>query len=401
HKIQSREPFSIPRVPVIAILIAFGLSSLQLLNPQYTFSGGIQTIVPVEGANTFLPGVFNRTVSIQWLLHTLALAAAFVTAVELMQSRKNRWRLLTIVAVAGLLVASIGVFQKVSNAQALLWTSKVLPDYQQTFFAAFRYHANAAAFLNLCWPVSIALLIRGEFDSRWTSLTRTVWINASVLTFAALFANTSKFGHLLAIIGIVLVVLLIRKNLPYGWRWNNPVFLVILPIIIGVIGIAAYSTLARSAGNWSWELSHGGSLRGRLLAYEACLTMIKENLFFGIGPGSFELAFPFYTGHLGEQIRGIWSHAHQDYLQVVIEWGLFGATCWFVVAFGGLRRGFQARRWQSLSANASIAALILVGIHSLVDFPLQIPAIQFYAVLHLACLWSVKQMPAKKKESGK
>ena len=39
--------------------------------------------------------------------------------------------------------------------------------------------------------------------------------------------------------------------------------------------------------------------------------MIREAPVFGMGPGTFALAFPYYTSGLESDIPGFWDHLHQ------------------------------------------------------------------------------------------
>lgn len=161
--------------------------------------------------------------------------------------------------------------------------------------------------------------------------------------------------------------------------------------------------------SWGELVSDGGSLRARLLAYSAALHIIPDSGLFGTGPGTFRMVFPFYTGPLGAQISGVWYHAHQDYLQTMIEWGLVGAAAWGVVVLGGFRRAIirvrhaVKRNANEYSASCSILAMLLVLLHAFVDFPFQIPAIQLLIMIYLAVFWSdrINSVRYKKQDTSK
>ena len=70
--------------------------------------------------------------------------------------------------------------------------------------------------------------------------------------------------------------------------------------------------------------------------------------------------------------------AHNTYLEIVLELGLPFAICLFAAVFGlsllcfrGLRRRRRNRHYPAIG----IATTLLVAVHSLIDFSLQIPAV--------------------------
>jgi O-antigen ligase len=123
--------------------------------------------------------------------------------------------------------------------------------------------------------------------------------------------------------------------------------------------------------------------------------MIPEAGPCGFGPGTFQTAFPYFTQDYGNQLKGRWIFAHEDYLQTLVEWGYIGAGLWAVLIFGGigysLSRAFRQREQLSDSKRithfAIVTALLGVLLHALVDFPLQIASIQLYVAVMLGLLW--------------
>jgi O-antigen ligase len=104
--------------------------------------------------------------------------------------------------------------------------------------------------------------------------------------------------------------------------------------------------------------------------------MMLESLWVGHGAGSFESSFPRFPG---PDVRSHYDHAHNDYLQFVIEYGVVGVIplLGFVLlafwhALRALRRRSSLFR-SGLGMGATMGMLSLM-IHSSTDFNLQIPA---------------------------
>ena len=123
-------------------------------------------------------------------------------------------------------------------------------------------------------------------------------------------------------------------------------------------------------------------------AYE--YELLNDNLLTGAGAGSFYGVFPEYRK---EDVRNIYfNHAHNDYMQFAVEFGLIGfipllfaVVLSFVVALQA-----QRKRRDSLMRGLSFSALMVIisfGIHSTVDFNLQIPANAATFMVILALGW--------------
>ena len=115
--------------------------------------------------------------------------------------------------------------------------------------------------------------------------------------------------------------------------------------------------------------------------------MISTRPLLGFGGGSFEAAFTlFHAPSLSPEVR--WDHAHSTYLTLWTEYGIIiGSLPLVTLAFLGWKA------WRRLGnelpradlAAAALGSLLVVAIHSLVDFSLEIHAVAllFVAVLAL------------------
>ena len=116
----------------------------------------------------------------------------------------------------------------------------------------------------------------------------------------------------------------------------------------------------------------------------------------GFGAGTFRITFPFFTKPWGDRVGGVWEYAHEDYLQTLVEWGFIGAALWAALFLGGwvtaaARHARHGAVWPESTRLFSLGCLLSlagVGLHALVDFPLQIASLALYAAVVLAFLWS-------------
>jgi O-antigen ligase len=156
-------------------------------------------------------------------------------------------------------------------------------------------------------------------------------------------------------------------------------------------------------------LGKGGQVVGRLgdLSPGIRLDIVKDSLRMfskrpigGWGLGTFATVYPGYRSFYTNQFV---NEAHNDYVQLLVETGLFG----FVLMLWFLARLYQhglptSRRWEfQWDAAVSLAALLgCTGIllHSLVDFNLQIPANA--ALFYVLCGLAASAPSAQSSENG-
>lgn len=372
----------VPRVPVVCLTVLLILGVLVTANPRFVYDPVTKSLDDCPSHLNWLPGTLDQTTSTIALVHLGALAVAFLALVDLCRERAIRWLMLQGIASCGFLITLIGLVYKASQNDLFPFSSVK----ESKFFATYFYHGNAAAYLNLCWPAAMALMIRGLGGSQPRS--QALWVNAFVFTFAAVFVNVSKFGHIVGIPALIFALVLFRRGLPVAEARLNPlVSATVATVLSGVVGLLILPSIASSFERWEVLIRNGGA--GRLITYEAVLVMISKEPWFGVGPGSFYLGFPFFTGYLGDTMAGVYIHAHQDYLQTVAEWGLVGTIPWAVLLVGGYLKGWREHAGSHLeiSTVAAMVAIGVVAVHSLIDFPLQIGSLRYYACVYFALLW--------------
>lgn len=160
--------------------------------------------------------------------------------------------------------------------------------------------------------------------------------------------------------------------------------------------------IERSLVRWNQTLNslfvseEGALWEGRVSIYRICWLSVPAAGWFGFGPGTFSIIFPFLQQEHGAGLNGILRYAHQDYLQTILEWGAIGFVLWAALIGGGIVRAILHLReaspalmreramWLALSALSLIGVLI----HSLVDFPLQIASLQLIFAVLLGQLWA-------------
>lgn len=106
------------------------------------------------------------------------------------------------------------------------------------------------------------------------------------------------------------------------------------------------------------------------------LPLLNEHALSGSGAGSFETIFQSVAG---QDISHHFTHAHNDYLQFAIEYGLVGiaALIYFYAftTYHGIKALTQLNStYRSGVGFTCVMAMTAIAIHSLVDFNLQIPA---------------------------
>ena len=125
----------------------------------------------------------------------------------------------------------------------------------------------------------------------------------------------------------------------------------------------------------------------RSATYQKTWNAITTSPWKGTGFGTFEDVFPAYRNNEDSPLTH-WGKAHNTYLENSLELGLPMAFILNLsIALIGFQciRGVVVRKRDKLIPALGVGATVLVGVHSLVDFSLQIPAV---AILY-ACIMGV------------
>jgi O-antigen ligase len=123
-------------------------------------------------------------------------------------------------------------------------------------------------------------------------------------------------------------------------------------------------------------------LEGRWTVWQTGAEMFRDFPLTGAGFGAFGPVFARYTP-AGSASR--WNHAHNDYVELLLEGGLVAAVLviWLLVGF--VRRVAESHRWKGGFSPARLGLLVGVvslAVHAFLDFNHQVPA---NALLWVTC----------------
>jgi hypothetical protein len=350
------------------------------------------------------PGSVDAAISTAWMFRATLLIGIVFLVVDL--SRDPAWllRLWWTIALAGGSIALFGLLEKASGAQMIFWRS--VPEWERArFFATYYYHGNAGAYLNLIVPPTLGLAARALMRPR-APFAKAISLTLALLVVAAVAANTSRVAEL---IGVTLILLLLVDFIRTGLRRHGIVeyktlLLGSAVVVFTLFAIARVSHLDQPLKRWH-ELTAQLPVDSRWLASRGALRAVGDASYFGFGPGTFRVIFPYYTSGLGPKIEGTWRFLHEDYLQTLLEWGWLGSMLWSLLFFGGafvairnLRTPGRTLKWYPRHRRllpVIVLALIGIALHALVDFPLQIASLQLYVAVYLGICWGSSQWEEK------
>jgi hypothetical protein len=384
------------RWPAIPKLVLFCMAAVLVQGWWMTWSPVFANMVAADGGlvDTTLDNI--RRLSFNYMVMTTVLLGSFVVLCGLLGDPIRRRFILLAATLSGVLICVIGDVLKLSGEPLMHYVWKPLEIYWNDF-ALYNYQGNAGAFLNLVWPLILVFTRRAYAPTR--GLTgKVMWTLFSLICAAALFLNASKAA---------LVIGMLILPWPFAtWlmrmKQKTVVILCGCALVFIAGAVTATSQLAQETAfqrlTNTTEVSE--SLGGRVAAYQQYVNALPDVGAFGLGPGVFQLAFPYQTSPLGMRNIGLREYAHEDYLQTVIEWGWVGTCWWFLLVAGGLYRALRTYSRRELFTSKTERHLLLGAIlgvmgtlaQSLIDFPLQIASLRFFFLVLLALCWASPEL---------
>jgi O-antigen ligase len=327
------------------------------------------------------------------IMRTLAYGLVFVLALQLGRDRKLASRGLRWLFIAGAVFSLYGLLSYFGVLREFLWYAD--DSYGRDVRATFvnRNHFATWSGLTLICGLGVffdrvfqipnypMLAMQGRQDQINRFLAH-AWLPLAglILIVSALVSSHSRGGFAASLVGcVVLLVLIDRKR----QQVSNRVRIIIATVLL-------VSTLAFWINSDILLQRYGVTgmdAPGRTLVYSKVLEAIADNPLLGYGHGNFEDAFRLYRT---EEISKLVNYAHNSYLESFFDLGIPAALC-LVFAMAGLAltslKGVWIRQRDWVIPAVGVSASVLVGVHAMVDFSLQIPAVaMLYAcIMGLAC----------------
>ena len=323
-------------------------------------------------------GGYGATISlvpgqtILMLLNFLAYGSVAVLAYQTGQRPERARRLFAFAALMVALFALYALYVLAAEGNALLGLPRQY--YVEDAAGTFVNRNSFATFLGLGLVVNTALMAEGLFGAekgaRIAIGAPALHGLAGAVILAALFATHSRMGLFASIVGATLALALFVFPSRSGRR---------LKLAGGGLILAGSVTLAVLYGGGVIErlTTSQSNPDQRMDIYAQVVELIGHRPLLGFGAGGFEAAFPL-VHHLPVSPDRILDKAHNTYLTLMVELGIpVGLLAIALIGLMAFRfaRALGQGAMTRLGAAIGLATTAQVGLHSLVDFSLEIHAV--------------------------
>jgi len=312
----------------------------------------------------------------EWLMAS----AAFWVYFSVRSLRSEEW-IVPALAVALVLVASgiasYALYQKFSGSQSVLWLTSTYPGR-----ASGTYYCpnHLAGYLEFFIPMLLSLVL----FSRTSIGPRLLLAYLLVMLVAAHLFTFSRGGLLSASAGCALVFFL-------GWRHKGAALLLVL--CVATIGAFLFAHYLRASDTPEFQrystVIHGEWSRVEM--WKSALALIPNSPWFGLGPMQFDWWHASVRGNI--PARAV--YVHNDYLQLVVDYGFVGAAFFTVFLLLSLAKLFKGigkfellhntfhhphivlspeEAWSRAAFIGCVGSLTALFLHSIVDFNMHIQA---------------------------
>jgi len=327
------------------------------------------------------------------LLKILSYLGIFLLIVNYVDSKRKLMRIGTIIVFSGIIVALLGIVQKVASAHKIYWFWEPLYRKDASFFGSFVNPNHFAGYIEMVVPVSIGLFI-----VKWGNLTKDklrgireflikigneegckliLFSFFIVLMVGALFLSSSR-GGIISFLGsmIFLLLMIIKRE-----KGRQNIF-IIIGLLISVFSLLIWMGIRPLLEEFSsiQDLSKDYDIQYRFQNWRDMGKSIQDFPLFGVGLETFSRIFPKYKT-IGLQYYYL--YLENDYLQLLCEVGIigFGIFLWFILSFfRQMGSGYSKYEVEGISSVRYISfygcltGVIAIMIHSFWDFNTHIPS---------------------------
>ncbi|WP_118137367.1 O-antigen ligase [Oceanicella sp. SM1341] len=357
----------------------------------------------------------------QYLLRLASYGALFWIGLRGLADRERAATFLRVFALFSGLLAAYGLAALVLGVNPILGVENTSPVVTASFVGRNAYASYAG--LGLIANLAVYLELTGgdapPADNRLQALRRFmerffggawVFVLGALLCGAAVALSQSRMGAAAALIGVVVFLLATRGRRgpadaealaegapsaapasPAGTAW---------PMLITVAVVLVFLVTTSISGLMD-RVMFTSDEDGRFTVYPRIVAGILDRPLLGHGLGGFEDTFRAYLPF--RSAFGDWREGHDSYLENAYELGLPAAAALYAalgLVLWRLWRGTRIRRRDRLFPAVALAAMAATGVHTVFDFPLQMPATAGLFALLLGMGWAQSHSRAALRAHG-
>ena len=372
-------------------LVFLGYVAIQAINPAWEYqTDGVVFWMRNIPENSHWPAGMRAPLA-QWnpwrMLMIYSTVWLTVCALWIATTRRRTLHLiLTTIAANGLVLAMLGLIYRMKNNGKFLWFLEPPTHY---FVASIPYKNHAATYFNLVVAVTLALgfwvYLRDERRMEKSSPAPLYGFAAAIMAMMVIF-SFSRAGVILMIcmVAATLAALGLYEFRRGAEKRSFAISFALLLVLAGFVGVTAYAlgvdrVIARFENLFGEHRRM--SIDARIIVRDATLEMARDRLAYGWGAGCFRFGFPIYQmrydkiAYDWQHQRMFWEHAHNDWVQVLAEFGIVGCSIIASLLACAVAYAVRSRFWRNPVAAVLAIALATTLLHAWVDFPFQNPAI--------------------------
>ena len=332
------------------------------------------------------------------LMRLLSYGALFWLSLKLCKTPDRSFALIKSVAIAGLLYSCYGLAVYFSGNDTILWLNKWA--YPDDLVGTFVNRNSFASYAGITLVCSTAILVKTTLEDMASATTAktvtreflrsittkgSIWLVAFFIILTAIYLSHSRAGLFCSLTGLGIFIITFTMSRAFRPAYGVLIGVVIASVAVGVFFVSGETTMKRVD-----QADDSAQSRARL--FGVSLKAIKERPYLGAGYGVYEEIIPAFADDKNYHYMRA---AHNTYLENAVELGVFGVGS-LLVSIGMLVviciKGALKKCADPIYPCIGLGITVIVGVHSLVDFPLQIPAVAltYAAVMGASCAQSLR-----------
>jgi O-antigen ligase len=319
--------------------------------------------------------LFSVTRNRAGTLRVLAICMGAFSAALLVRRmpRPGRLFLLRALILGGTLVAGAGIVSLhiIPQGHALWWTIDLSSGLGPSSAACFVNQNHFGGFAAMLCPAAVIAAAVDISKRRWPSAL--LMCVCAIILAAAVPLSESRGGVVAGASALVILPLFLLTT-----RHRRVGLWMLIPLLALVVTLSL-TVLPRVEKSMRSILSptQTASLQGRMQVWRESLTIWRHYPILGAGPNSFHAVYPM---HRASSVSGHRTHAENLYAETIADSGTVGTliALWAVMAaLSGFYRAHSSHEADPMLTFAACGAVVVAGVHALVDFATYIPLYSF------------------------